>query len=68
MMGARLNSQDISLAQRMAYNVAEYMHEGRSQVMPAIQGCQDFPLPCDVIQTDNAVQGDLVKVANRLFL
>ena len=66
--GARPNSQDISLAQRMAYHVAEYMNEGRSQVMPAIQGCQDFPLPFDVIQTDNAVHGNLVKVANRLFL
>jgi len=66
--GARPNSQDISLAQRMAYNVAEYMNEGKSRLMPAIQGCQDFPLPFDVIQTNNAVYGSLVKVANRLLL
>lgn len=66
--GATPNSQDVSLAQRMAYNVAEYMNEGRDAVMPAIQGSQDFPLPFDVIQTDNTVQGNLVKVSNRLFL
>ncbi len=66
--GARPNSQDISLAQRMAYHVAEYMHEGKRRVMPAIQGCQDFPLPFEVIQTDNTVAGNLVKIANRLFL
>ena len=65
--GAKPNCQDISLAQRMAYNVAEYMHEGKSAVMPAVQGGQDFPLPFDVIQTDNNVYGSLVKVANRLF-
>jgi len=66
--GARPNSQDISLAQRMAYHVATYMHEGKRNVMPAIQGCQDFPLPFDVIQTDNTVAGNLVRIANRLFL
>lgn len=66
--GAIPNSQDISLAQRMAFNVAEYMNEGRDAVMPAVQGTQDFPLPFDVIQTENAVQSNLVKVANRLFL
>ena len=65
--GARPNSQDISLAQRMACNVAEYMNEGRSGVMPAVQGLQDFPLPFDVIQTDNSVPNNLAKVANRLF-
>ncbi len=66
--GAKPNSQDISLAQRMAFNVAEYISEGKRAVVPAIQGCQDFPLPFDVIQTDNSVHGNLVKVANRLFL
>lgn len=66
--GAKPNNQDISLAQRMAYNVAEYMNDGKTNVLPAIQGCQDFPLPFDVVQTDNSVEGNLIKVANRLFL
>ncbi len=52
----------------MAYNVAEYMSQGKTAVMPAIQGWQDFPLPFDVIQTDNTVPVNLIKVANRLFL
>lgn len=66
--GAQPNSQDVSLAQRMAHNVVEYMRQGQSAVMPAVGGLQDFPLPFDVIQTDNTVPGNLVKVANRLFL
>jgi len=66
--GARPNCQDISLAQRMAYNTTVYMEEGKRGVMAAIQGCQDFPLPFEVIRTDDSVQGNLVKVANRLFL
>jgi len=66
--GARPNSLDISLAQIMAYSVAEYMNEGRSAVMPAIQDNRDYPLPFDMIKTDNGVQGKLTKVANRLFL
>ena len=39
----------------------------RSAVMPAISGSQDYPLPFDAITTDNAVKGNLTKVANRLF-
>ena len=66
--GARPNCQDISLAQRMAYNTTIYMQEGKRGVMSAIQGSQDFPLPFEVIRTDDSVQGNLVKVANRLFL
>jgi len=66
--GAKPNSQDISLAQIMAYSVAEYMNEGRTGVMPAIQGTHDFPLPFDTIRTENAVPANLTRVANRLFL
>jgi len=55
-------------AHKRIYNVAEYMDDGKRAVVPAIQGCQDFPLPFDVVQTDNSVHGNLVKVANRLFL
>ena len=65
--GARPNSQDVSLAQVMAYSVAEYMHQGRTGVMPAIQGSHDFPLPFDTIKTENGVSANLTKVANRLF-
>jgi len=68
MRGVRPNNQDISLAQRMAYNVAEYAKEGKRGVMPAIRGDEDFSLPFDVIGTENAVKGNIMKVANRLLL
>ena len=66
--GARPNSQDITLAQIMAYCTARYINEGRSAVMPAINGYQDYPLPFEAVTTDNAVESNLAKVANRLFL
>ena len=66
--GAHPNSQDMSLAQRMAFNAVQYMIEGRSRVMPAIQGTQEFPQPFDGITTDNAVHTNMVTVANRLLL
>jgi len=65
--GARPNCQDITLAQMMAFCTTRYIEEGRSAVMPAIRGSQDYPLPFEAITTDNAVEGNLTQVANRLF-
>ncbi|RLB24229.1 MAG: hypothetical protein DRG71_05275, partial [Deltaproteobacteria bacterium] len=64
--GAAPNNQDITLAQRMAYNVAQYLRAGTSRVMPAVRSGREFAIPFNEIHTDNMVEEDLLVLSDRL--
>jgi len=64
--GAAPNNLDITLAQRMAYNVAAYMKAGTSRLMPAVRSGREYAIPFNEIQTDNMVKTDLLALSNRL--
>lgn len=64
--GAAPNNQDITLAQRMAYNVAEYLKAGTSRLMPAVRSGSEYAIPFNEITTDNMVEKDLLVLSNRL--
>jgi len=64
--GAAPNNMDISLAQRMAYNVASYLKAGTSRLMPAVQSGREYAIPFNEIRTDNMKEEDLLVLANRL--
>ena len=64
--GAAPNNQDITLAQRMAYNVAEYLKAGTSRLMPAVRSGNDFAIPFNEIITDNMVEKGLLVLSDRL--
>ena len=64
--GAAPNNMDISLAQRMAYNVAAYLKAGTSRLMPAVQSGREYAIPFNEIQTDNMKEKDLLVLSDRL--
>lgn len=64
--GAAPNNQDITLAQRMAYNVASYLKAGTSRLMPAVLSGQEYAIPFNEIRTDNMKEKDLLVLSNRL--
>lgn len=64
--GAASNNMDISLAQRMAYNVAAYLKAGTSRLMPAVQSGREYAIPFNEITTDNMKEEDLKGLTNRL--
>ena len=64
--GAAPNNMDISLAQRMAYNVASYLKAGTSRLMPAVQSGREYAIPFNEITTDNMKEEDLMGLSNRL--
>ena len=64
--GAAPNNQDITLAQRMAYNVAQYLKAGTSRLMPAVKSGKEYAIPFNEITTDNMVEKDLLVLSNRL--
>ncbi len=64
--GAAPNNMDISLAQRMAYNVAAYLKAGTSRLMPAVQSGREYAIPFNQITTDNMKEEDLMGLTNRL--
>ena len=64
--GAAPNNMDISLAQRMAYNVAGYLKAGTSRLMPAVQSGREYAIPFNEITTDNMKEEDLTGLTNRL--
>lgn len=64
--GAAPNNQDITLAQRMAYNVAEYLKAGTSRLMPAVRSGKQYAIPFNEISTDNMVEKDLLVLSDRL--
>lgn len=65
--GAAPNNMDISLAQRMAYNVASYLKAGTSRLMPAVQSGSEFAIPFNEIRTDNMKEEKgLLILSNRL--
>jgi len=64
--GGAPNNQDITLAQRMAYNVAAYLAAGTSRLMPAVRSGKEFAIPFNEIETDNMVEEDLLVLSNRL--
>jgi len=64
--GGAPNNQDITLAQRMAYNVAAYLKAGTSRLMPAVRSGREFAIPFNEIETDNMVEEDLLVLSNRL--
>ncbi|MBW2034615.1 MAG: 6-phosphofructokinase [Deltaproteobacteria bacterium] len=64
--GAAPNNQDITLAQRMAYNVAEYLKAGTSRLMPAVRSGKEYAIPFNEIRTDNMVEKDLLVLSDRL--
>ncbi len=66
--GAAPNNQDITLAQRMAYNVAQYLKAGTSRVMPAVRSGREFAIPFNEIHTDNMVEEDLLVLSDRLTI
>ena len=65
--GAAPNNLDITLAQRMAYNVAVHLHEGNTRLMPSIEGAKEAVIPFSEINTENTVAPGLLKIANRLY-
>lgn len=65
--GAAPNNLDISLAQRMAYNVASYLKAGTSRLMPAVQSGREYAIPFNEITTDNLKEEDLMGLVNRLI-
>jgi 6-phosphofructokinase len=65
--GAAPNNLDISLAQRMAYNVACYLKAGTSRLMPAVQSGREYAIPFNEITTDNMKEEEgLMVLADRL--
>jgi len=64
--GAAPNNQDITLAQRMAYNVAAYLEAGTSRLMPAVRSGKEYAIPFNQIGTDNMVGKDLLVLSDRL--
>lgn len=64
--GAAPNNQDITLAQRMAFNVAGYLKAGTSRLMPAVRSGKEYAIPFNEIRTDNMVEKDLLILSNRL--
>jgi len=64
--GATPNNQDITLAQRMAYNVAKYIEAGTSRLMPAVRSGREYAIPFNEIDTDNHVEKDLMVLSDRL--
>jgi len=64
--GAAPNNQDITLAQRMAYNVASYLQAGTSRLMPAVLSGREYAIPFNEIRTDNMKEKDLLVLSNRL--
>lgn len=64
--GATPNNQDITLAQRMAYNVARYIKAGSSRLMPAVSSGREYAIPFSEIRTDNTVEEDLLVLSDRL--
>jgi len=64
--GAAPNNQDITLAQRMAYNVASYLQAGTSRLMPAVLSGREYAIPFHMIKTDNEVPEDLFALSDRL--
>jgi len=60
------NNMDISLAKRMAYNVASYLKAGTSRLMPAVQSGREYAIPFNEITTDNLKEKDLLVLSNRL--
>ena len=64
--GAAPNNQDITLAQRMAYNVCAYLEAGTSRLMPAVRSGKEYAIPFNQINTDNMVEKDLLILSNRL--
>jgi 6-phosphofructokinase len=64
--GGAPNNQDITLAQRMAYNVAAYLDAGTSRLMPAVRSGREYAIPFNEIETDNMVEEDLLVLSNRL--
>ena len=64
--GAAPNNQDITLAQRMAYNVASYLAAGTSRLMPAVLSGREYAIPFHMVKTDNEVPKDLLALSDRL--
>lgn len=64
--GAAPNNQDITLAQRMAYNMAKYVKAGASRLMPAVSSGREYAIPFSEIKTDNMVEEDLIVLSDRL--
>jgi len=65
--GAAPNNLDISLAQRMAYNVASYLKAGTSRLMPAVQSGREYAIPFNEITTDNMKEEEgLMVLSDRL--
>ena len=64
--GAPPNNQDITLAQRMAYNVARYIKAGASRLMPAVSSGREYAIPFSEIKIDNIVEEDLLVLSDRL--
>ena len=64
--GAAPNNQDVTLAQRMAFNVSSYLKAGTSRLMPAVLSGREYAIPFNEIRTDNMKEKDLLVLSNRL--
>ncbi|HCH61208.1 MAG TPA: hypothetical protein DFR83_00290 [Deltaproteobacteria bacterium] len=65
--GASPNNMDLTLSQRMARKVVALLEEGRSSLMPSVNGNEEGAIPFSEIGTDNTVLNDLASLANRLY-
>lgn len=64
--GASPNNKDIVLAQQMSRKLSELIVQGKSHMMPAVLSGKESAIPFEEIRTDNAVESDLVDLANYL--
>ena len=51
----------------MARKVVALLEEGRSSLMPSVNGNEEGAIPFSEIGTDNTVLNDLASLANRLY-
>lgn len=66
--GAAPNNMDLTLAQIVAKKVTEMSCEGKSRMMASVKGGVLLgEIPFFEIKTNNSVDADLVKLANRLY-
>lgn len=64
--GAAPNNLDITLAQRMARNLSQFVDDGQNRLMPAVLSGKEYSIHFDKIRTDNTVELELASLANRL--
>lgn len=66
--GASTNNSDLVLSRKMAVLVAQFASEGKSHLMPSVCSGMTGSVPFAKVVTDNTVNAEDEKLANRLTL